>query len=273
MTEVRDIPIYFDLLFKKIFADSSDMEPLKYLLELILNIKIKNIEIISPEVIGKRYKDKRTYLDLLVKLEGGTKISIEVNTNPKSYVIDRNLFFLFRVMGSDLDKGESYTELNKHYQINLNTNIRQKNLIMKYFLANLETKEKLTEKLEIINIDIAKYGQTWYTLDNPSELDKLMGLIGTKENEKLKYFEGEKGMIKKIMKKADKFRNDKDVVRVYDYDVMRDEREKLAFKEGIKEGINETTLEIAKNMLKKDIDVNFICEVTGLTINKINELK
>ena len=40
MTETRDIPIYFDILFKKIFADSNDLEPLKYLLELILKIKI-----------------------------------------------------------------------------------------------------------------------------------------------------------------------------------------------------------------------------------------
>ena len=143
----REIPIYFDALFKKIFANPNDLEPLKYLIEKILEVKIKDIEIISTEIIGNRYEEKRSYLDLLAKLLDGTKISIEVNTNPKSYVIDRNLFFLFRVMGSSLDKGENYIELKKHYQINLNTNIKQKNLIMHYYLSNLETKEILTSKL------------------------------------------------------------------------------------------------------------------------------
>lgn len=28
---INNIPIYFDTLFKKIFADSNDLEPLKYL--------------------------------------------------------------------------------------------------------------------------------------------------------------------------------------------------------------------------------------------------
>ena len=188
----REIPIYFDALFKKIFANPDDLEPLKYLIEKILKIETKEIEIISPEIVGDNYQEKRSYLDLLVRLSDNKKISIEVNTNPKSYVIDRNLFFLFRVMGSDIKRGTNYTELNKHYQINLNTNIKQKKLIMHYYLADIDPKDILTDKLEIINIDIEKYANTWYNEKNPSELSKLMGLIGLKDMDKLKYFKGEK---------------------------------------------------------------------------------
>ena len=64
-----------------------------------------------------------------------------------------------------------------------------------------------------------------------------MGLIGLKDLSKLEYFKGEKGIMKDIMDKADKFRNDKEVIEEYDYEKMRDEREEMAFIEGIQEGI------------------------------------
>lgn len=269
----RDIPIYFDALFKKIFADVNDLEPLKYLIEKILDVKISEIEIMSPEIIENSYRQKRTYLDLLVRINDGSKISIEVNTNPKSYVIDRNLFFLFGVMGSSLDKGLNYTELHKHIQINLSTNIKQEELIMHYRLMDKETEDLLTDKLEIINIDIEKYADTWYNENNPDELSKLMGLIGLKDMSKLKYFKGEKGIIKKIIDKADKFRNDKEVLEIYDYEKMRDEREEMASKTAFKEGLQEGINTVVTNMLKENINIDLISKMTGLTTKEIENLK
>jgi predicted transposase/invertase (TIGR01784 family) len=43
-------------------------------------------------------------------------------------------------------------------------------------------------------------------------------------------------------------------------------------KEGIKEGKKEEKVEIAINMLKKGVDLNFISEVTNLPISKIQNL-
>jgi predicted transposase/invertase (TIGR01784 family) len=42
--------------------------------------------------------------------------------------------------------------------------------------------------------------------------------------------------------------------------------------QGIKEGINQKNIEIAKNMLKKSM-IEDIIEITGLSLNQINELK
>ena len=43
--------------------------------------------------------------------------------------------------------------------------------------------------------------------------------------------------------------------------------------EGIKEGIEEGTISIAKKMLKKNISINDISEITGLSINEIEKRK
>lgn len=42
---------------------------------------------------------------------------------------------------------------------------------------------------------------------------------------------------------------------------------------GIEKGINSRNTEIAQNMIKKNIDIEVISDVTGLEIDKINKLK
>ena len=48
--------------------------------------------------------------------------------------------------------------------------------------------------------------------------------------------------------------------------------EEIGLEEGLKECKKEKSIEIAKNMLKLNIDINIISQSTGLTINEINEL-
>ena len=46
-----------------------------------------------------------------------------------------------------------------------------------------------------------------------------------------------------------------------------------ARRQGIKEGIRENQLEVAKKMKEKKIDIHTIVEVTGLTEDEINAIK
>jgi predicted transposase/invertase (TIGR01784 family) len=48
---------------------------------------------------------------------------------------------------------------------------------------------------------------------------------------------------------------------------------KEGLKEGLKKGAEDKTIEIALKMLENGSDVNFIADVTGLSIEKINEIK
>ncbi len=101
-------------MFKKVFGDSKDQMPLKKLLECVLGIKPKEITILNPEIIGDTYYNKRTTVDLIVEIEDGTKIIIEMNTNVNKYLIDRNKFYMFKVSSKDIKKGMKYNELKKH---------------------------------------------------------------------------------------------------------------------------------------------------------------
>ena len=271
--------LYLDSYFKRIFADPNDTRLLKSLISIILNEEISDVAIMSPEIVGEKISVKRSYLDLLVELKDKSKINIEINSNPQNYTTNRNLFYLFKVMGRDLTSEDKYTDFHKHIQINLNVNINQKESVMKYYLMSKECNDILTDRLEIINIDMEKISETCYNegVEGQDLFTKVIGLIGAKDRKHFDIFKREKGIVKEIMNKAGDYITDKDLVKVLDYEKMRDNREIAAKEEGFNDGFNDgvltTTQVIAKNMLNKEIDVNLISEVTGLTIEEINKLK
>ena len=112
-----------------------------------------------------------------------------------------------------------------------------------------------------------------------------MGLLGCQKEEEQKFFENEKGMIEVIMKKADKFRDDSEMIEMYDRDVMLDHMRRKELNDAIKntteevtnkvtkEVTKDTTNKIALNMIKKDVDIEIISDTTGLSIEEINKLK
>ena len=271
--------LYLDSYFKRIFADPNDTRLLKSLISIILNEEISAVTIMSPEIVGEKISVKRSYLDLLVELKDKSKINIEINSNPQNYTTNRNLFYLFKVMGRDLTSEDKYTDFHKHIQINLNVNINQKESVMKYYLMSKECNDILTDRLEIINIDMEKISETCYNegVEGQDLFTKVIGLIGAKDRKHFDIFKREKGIVKEIMNKAGDYITDKDLVKVLDYEKMRDNREVAAKEEGFNDGFSDgaiaTTQVIVKNMLNENADINFISKVTGLTIEEINKLK
>ena len=72
----------------------------------------------------------------------------------------------------------------------------------------------------------------------------------------------------------ERFVNDEEVREIYDKinDVERDAKER-GMAEGQIEGRHSEKLEIAKNLLKMNLDIDSITQATGLTINEIEALK
>ena len=92
-------------------------------------------------------------------------------------------------------------------------------------------------------------------------------------------------IFEKAMKKYNYFTDNKDLLNEYDKreaylfyqaSLMRGSR-KDGFEEGIKEGklegIKEGKISMAKNMKSKNMDINLISEITGLSIEEIRKLR
>ena len=93
------------------------------------------------------------------------------------------------------------------------------------------------------------------------------------------------GVVKKYMEELVKVNEDADFLNFISVEKdnmmiensIRDEATKKGLKEGLEKGLERGTEqsknEIAKNMLKKGLDISLISEVTGLSNEQINNLK
>lgn len=90
--------------------------------------------------------------------------------------------------------------------------------------------------------------------------------------EKLTNFKGDK-IMDKLKNKALKLNNNDDFVKY-----LSDEDEERLLKnsfieQGIEQGIEQNKISTAKKMLEKNIDIDSIKEITGLSLDEIKELK
>ncbi|MGN1358104.1 MAG: hypothetical protein ACI4WU_01920, partial [Bacilli bacterium] len=104
--------------------------------------------------------------------------------------------------------------------------------------------------------------------------DSIIAMIDM-SYEELSKVKGDK-LMEKLKNEATKLNNDDDFVKF-----MSDEEEERllknsyiqeGFDHGVEHGIKQQTIELTKNMLKKDIDINQISEITGLSTDEITKL-
>ena len=93
--------------------------------------------------------------------------------------------------------------------------------------------------------------------------------------EELLKVKGDK-LMEKLKDEAIELNNDDDFVKL-----MSDEEEERllknsyiqeGFEQGIEQGIEQQTIELTKNMLKENANINFISKITGLSTDEITKI-
>ncbi|MBQ8218903.1 MAG: hypothetical protein IJZ79_04045, partial [Bacilli bacterium] len=91
------------------------------------------------------------------------------------------------------------------------------------------------------------------------DLEELLNVKGDKYMEKLK-------------KEAIYLNNEDEFAKYMPDDVAERLFMNSYIQKGFEQGIEQKNIEIAKKMLAKDTDINFISEITGLSIEDINKI-
>lgn len=119
--EKKFYTLRYDIIFKNTFNTE---ERLKRLLEETLNIKVKEIHKNNIELPVENKKERRKYLDLILKTDKGI-INVEINHGYKKELPNRNFLYFCKMISSNVRKNKSYTNVDKHIQLNITWNLRK----------------------------------------------------------------------------------------------------------------------------------------------------
>lgn len=289
------IPLSLDLLFKKVFADTNNIERLEGLISVWLNVpycEIKGrVQLLNNQKPLENRKDKVQEYDVvgLIRLTNGeTILNIEINMS-KGSVLLRNFSYAAGIFSKQLNNKDDYSNVSKLVQLsfdNFDINKENPKAIKRCYLKD-EKNKVIEENFEVIHIDIENCYKLWYdkTIRNVDEQDRGLILIGAlltlnKMNEFKECMEDinmEDKIKENITDAVEEFSKDKDLFIYYNSEQEKEKIHRtdviLAKKEGIKEGINSRNIEIAKNLLKNNVDIKIIIDSTGLSKEEIEKLK
>ena len=298
------IPLTFDIMFTEVFNNQNNICILEEFIANYLNIPLPlvegNLKILSRRLFKENRYDSKKEVDLLLDLNG-KKINIEMSNNNSMGVIDRNVVYLCKVHGEQLKQSDyNYSHISETIQIMFNNFNSQKELKTTWYLRD-EQGNILTNKIRIDIINLVKGKDMCYTYKK--DVDYLINwcklLTESKANNLLDI--SHKLMSSKstnvLLKDINKLNGDDEMVRLYtklsrremEYNTFIEEAKEKGFnqgkqegfesgkqeglKKGLEQGIEQKSNEIAKNMLIEKIPLETISKITGLSIEKIQELK
>ena len=272
-----------DKVFKTILGNEDNKELLKKFLERILNKEIADITYLKNELTINYPEEKRKTVDLLVKTKN-EYIHIELNNGYNNYLHMRNFCYLANLYSKKTKVGKEYNIEEKFIQINFTYKNMIKNEdkkeLRKYYVMD-EDNIKFIDNFEIWEYNMDRIMQIWYD-NNELEIEKYKHLIMLDSNsielEKLSKGDELVGEFKKEIEEL----NENETYTSWltpeeDAEFILNTEKSISFKEGKAEGISEgqkeKQIEIAKALIKNNIDYKIISESTGLSIEEINELE
>ena len=277
----------YDRAFKEIMLKKDNIELLKYYLEYILNVEIKQIKINNVELIIGNLNTRGKRLDLYLETNAG-KINVEMNAENKNYVHPRNLAYICNISQNHTLIGKEYDQNTKIIQINFSYGLNKKKAIYKYEIKN-EEDERFVYNFEIYEINMEYFMKTWYN-KNQEQIEKYKYFIMLNlEHDELKELSKKDKVVERYMEDLNVINSDPVFIQhMTDEDdregiykaLLAEEKEKAILegieegkKVGLEQGISQGIQKVAKTMIENNFQIEDIIKITGLTKDEILNLK
>ena len=160
-----------------------------------------------------------------------------------------------------------------HIQLNITWGLGiEKDIKSCYMMCDKENDKCYCDKLKIIEINMDKIMNMWYHGDKKKALEYKYFLMLDLEPKDLDVVcKGDK-MMEKYKEKIEKLNEDPEFIEVVSKEKDAEMVHNTLIKEGYEQGMSSRNIEIAKNMLKDNIDISIISKYTGLSKEEIEEL-
>ena len=271
---MKNLNLTNDFVFKKVFGKKGNESILKDLLEAILKIKIKKIELQTEVELERELIDDKTgVLDIEATIDDNTIIDIEMQMRNQYNMKERSLYYWAGLYYTGLKKKEEYKENKRAITINIvNFDMFKEGPYHEKIELRREYKNiLLTNKLEIHFIQLSKFLK-----EGQEEKDKKMWqwltFICNKNRKEVERVMKENKEIEKANEELEYLTGD-DAVRRIAFLREKAERDYISNMSGAREeGAKKAKIEIAKAMLAEGMEKEKIIKITGLTEEEMEEI-
>ena len=240
---------------------------LSYFIDVDYEVILNNIKLGKNELDKEKEFDKALRCDYIAHLDD-TILNIEVNNNSSLEVLERNMKYAHRLFSKKIKTEDNNYKYSQVIQINLNNfSFTSNNKIIDIYTESNEDGLVLSDKLVFIQIYVPNLRKKWYNEGEKSlsEREKYILALVDMDLDKLKGL-GDEKVMNEYLKEAEEVSFEDGFGEAYDKEwALKDE--------GKTEGKREEKIEIAKNMLNDNVDINLIKKYTNLTEEEITALK
>ena len=261
-----------DIIFKSILKGDKNHIIVKNIAKELLGLEMKEVLEKDNGFLAKGKDKKGEVCDYKVEIDGKT-ISIECNKKKSKELIKRNKSHLRRMIIYD---GFGPVQVNID-----GYDIEGKNkLYYEYQLKGEDDEEFYKDLIKIIHINIFKIKDKVYNESKLklNKLEKICAIFFVREREVLeKLLKGDEEFME-LKEVQEQIANDEEIYDEYSKSELyamaeREEGKEEGIKEGREEGREKEKLEIAENLLKRNVDIDIIVESTGLSKEEVENLK
>ena len=263
-----------DVIFQTFFSRKGNEEFLIDFLNALLNKDIKSIEVreeVNLERLSKEEKGGR--LDLQAKLEDGTIISIEMQLRNEYNIEERTTLYSGKVISRETERGTDYEDINQVIMINI---LGYNFLEVEDYISETAIVLEKHRDYEVLT------GLKWYFIELPKfrkqnpdmneKINQWLAFIDDYNKEMVKVAEEKNDKLKKARIEMNYLTGDAEVRRLAELREKWEMDRISAINHATRKGAKDKSIEIAKEMIKKELDINLICEVTKLTKEEIEKI-
>jgi predicted transposase/invertase (TIGR01784 family) len=293
-----------DFGFKRIFGSDRSKPILRNFLNAIIyngEPRITDLDILDPYQNPDLYSLKQSILDVKAVLDNQTTVIVEMQVLPVKAFTERILYNTAKAYTSQLKRGEGYLALKPIISLTIVDFLLfpehendSPNPISRYQLMNPDTGIRCSNHLELVFAELPKLAQVpeqlgtrcdrWlYFIQQAGKLSHIPDVLADDEFDEAFAIANESQLSAEEYELAEKQR-----MKIWDEqgqrEYVQEEGRKRGLAEGLREGLAEGrreglregrqagAMEIATRMLANGIEIESVCQFTGLSESVVRGL-
>ncbi|PTY39144.1 Rpn family recombination-promoting nuclease/putative transposase [Brachyspira hampsonii] len=286
---MRNINRMNDYFIRYLLASEGNEDILENIVNSVLKDlgfkEVHNLHIINPHNLPENINLKESVLDVKAVTKSNKKIIIEIQLSGNIDFLKRIYYYISRNIVSEVEEKEPYDIISEIISINFvnfSMDFNDEGKPHRCFkLIDTENHNVVLDMVQMHILEVPRFKSILYSSNiEYIKRNKILSWIEfftAKDLDKAKERLKEANFIMdKVINKYERFISSEDEMEVYNARdaflygqtvMLKKERE-----EGIKEGKKSEKIAIAKEMKNKNMNIELIRELTGLSIEDIEEL-